>query len=108
MLQHLMRLIGDSTHLMFLLDRIFLNCTHNIDYQLIIINHDYHTKELEDLDFDELDDWEEDLIEDVKNDLKYNKDKYKMFSNYLKREDLNQGIIVNYLYENCLSHIKEN
>lgn len=107
MLQHLKSLIGDSIHLMFLLDRIFLQCNSNIDYQLIILNHEQHMKEIEDLDFDELDDWEEDLIEYVKNDLKYNKDKYDMFSSYLKREHLNQGSIVKYLYNKCLSDIKQ-
>lgn len=106
MLEHLKRLIVDSTHLILLFNEIYFQIMNNIDYQLIIINHNQHMKEIEELDFDDLD-WEEDLIEEVKNDLKYNKDRYEFFSNYLKNERINPQSVVEYLYSNCLSSIQE-
>ena len=106
MLNHLRRLIEDSLNLLILLNEIYFQVINNIDYQLIIVNHNQHMKETEELDFDDLD-WEEDLIEEVKNDLKYNKDRYEFFSNYLKNERINPRIVVKYLYSNCLSIIKE-
>lgn len=106
MLKHLRRLIEDSLNLLILLNEIYFQVINNIDYQLIIVNHNQHMKETEELDFDDLD-WEEDLIEEVKNDLKYNKDRYEFFSNYLKNERINPRIVVKYLYSNCLSIIKE-
>lgn len=106
MLNNLRSLIENCSHLLFLFNEMYLQIIKNIDYQLIIANHNQHMKESEELDFDDLD-WEEDLIEYVKNDLKYNKNKYELFSDYLKNERINPQILVKYLFNNCISLIKE-